>query len=196
MSHTLASQYGRPGFLERSPCTRAALDYADERHAGQRREADGAPFVLHPLEVARLLHDCGYPDHVIAAGVLHDVIEDTDAKRDDLEQRFGRQVAELVAALTDDPTIEDQAERKAALRVQVARAGEEAAVVFAADKVSKARELRMRAGQAALDERAATKLEHYEQSLEMLSELLPGHALVEQLRSELRQLSALPAPGA
>ncbi|HYP48186.1 MAG TPA: HD domain-containing protein [Thermoleophilaceae bacterium] len=186
MSHTLASQYGRPGFLERSPCTRAALDYADERHAGQRREADGAPFVLHPLEVARLLHDCGYPDHVIAAGVLHDVIEDTDAKRDDLEQRFGRQVAELVAALTDDPTIEDQAERKAALRVQVARAGEEAAVVFAADKVSKARELRMRAGQAALDERAATKLEHYEQSLEMLSELLPGHALVEQLRSELR----------
>jgi (p)ppGpp synthase/HD superfamily hydrolase len=191
MSSTLASRYGRLGFLERSPCTSAALDYADERHAGQRREADGAPFVLHPLEVARLLHDCGYPDHVIAAGVLHDVLEATDAKREDLERRFGREVAELVAALTDDPAIEDQAERKAALRAQVASAGEEAAAVFAADKVSKARELRMRAGHAALDMAAATRLAHYEQSLEMLSELLPGHALVEGLRAELELLRPL-----
>ena len=48
-------------------------------HAGQRRQLDGAPFIEHPLEVAAILHDAGAPDHVIAAGILHDTLEKTDA---------------------------------------------------------------------------------------------------------------------
>jgi (p)ppGpp synthase/HD superfamily hydrolase len=186
----------RADFVERSPLTRAALAFADQRHAGQMRDLDDLPFVTHPLEVACLLHEAGYSDEVVAAGVLHDVLEDTDADRGDIETRFGPRVAELVDAVTHDPAIEDETERRAALRRQVARAGECAAVVFAADKVSKAREMRIRAGRGRFERKTdGGKFDHYEASLDMLAELIPGHPLVEQLRLELEAVRALPAGG-
>jgi (p)ppGpp synthase/HD superfamily hydrolase len=67
-----------PSFVEDLPITRRALEFAAREHRGQRRAADRAPFILHPLEVAQLLRGRGYPDTVVAAGVLHDVIEDTE----------------------------------------------------------------------------------------------------------------------
>jgi (p)ppGpp synthase/HD superfamily hydrolase len=185
----------RTDFVQRSPLTRDALAFADERHAGQTRDLDGLPFLTHPVEVACLLHEAGYQDEVVAAGVLHDVLEATDAERSDLEARFGPRVAELVEAVTDDPAIEDDAERKAALRRQVAEAGECAAVVFAADKVSKARELRVRATRGDPGARDCDKFRHYEASLAMLSDLIPDHELVNQLRMELEALQALTAGG-
>jgi (p)ppGpp synthase/HD superfamily hydrolase len=180
-------------FVERSPLTRDALVFAAERHSGQTRDVDGVPFVAHPVEVARLLHEAGYSDEVVAAGVLHDTLEDTDAQRADLERSFGAEVAGLVAAVSDDPSIADEAKRKTALRLQVARAGECAAVIFAADKVSKARELRLRVGRDGLDDAGRAKVHHYAESLAMLAELIPGHSLVDQLRMELEAVSALPA---
>jgi (p)ppGpp synthase/HD superfamily hydrolase len=171
--------------------TRAAVAFADERHAGQRREADGAPFVLHPVEVAWLLHEQGYPDHVIAAGVLHDILENTATDRSELQQHFGADVAELVANLSEDPAIANAVERKGALRRQVARSGPEATAVFAADKISKVRELRARATSAPLDAADLTKLDHYERSYAMLDELMPGDPLVAGLRLELTALHAV-----
>ena len=112
--------------------TLAAVAYAVQQHAGQRRTADGAPFVLHPIEVATLLADVGAPDHVVAAGVLHDTIEKTSTEPDDLRQRFGTLVTALVVALTEDPAISGYNARKAALRDQVQGAGDEALMVFAA----------------------------------------------------------------
>jgi (p)ppGpp synthase/HD superfamily hydrolase len=178
----------RTDFVERSPLTRDALDFAASRHAGQTRDIESIPFVTHPVEVACLLHEAGYSDEVVAAGVLHDVLEDTDVERPELEERFGHAVAALVAAVSDDPSIEDDAERKAALRDQVAHAGDEAAAVFAADKVSKARELRARARHGRFQRSDESKLGHYQASLELLEELIPGHPLVEQLREELGSL--------
>jgi (p)ppGpp synthase/HD superfamily hydrolase len=183
----------RTDFVERSPLTREALNFAASRHAGQMRDGDGGPFVTHPVEVACLLHEAGYSDEVVAAGALHDVLEDTDAELPELEERFGARVAELVAAVSDDPTIDDRARRKAALRDQVARAGECAAVVFAADKVSKARELRARARHGRFQRADEVKLEHYRASLEMLTELIPSHQLVAQLREELEAVHGPPA---
>jgi (p)ppGpp synthase/HD superfamily hydrolase len=182
----------RSDFVERSPLTRDALAFASSSHAGQTRELDSVPFVTHPVEVACLLHEAGYSDEVVTAGVLHDVIEDTDVGHAELERRFGPTVAALVAAVSDDPSIEDHAERKAALRAQVARAGEEAAAVFAADKVSKARELRLRTRHQRFDRKDEARLDHYQASLAMLAELIPKHELVDRLRAELDELHALP----
>ena len=165
------------------PLTSEALAFARERHRGEE--------VWHPFEVAVLLRDAGYPDHVVAAGMLHEVLEDTDADRSELASRFGEPVAELVEALSDDPSIEDVQERRAALRLQVAEAGPTAEAVFAADKVSKARELRLKASRGALDEEGRLKLEHYEESLDMLTRVLPRHELVEQLRLEIESLRAV-----
>jgi hypothetical protein len=104
-------------------------------------------------------------------------------------------VADLVGAVSDDPTIADRAERKAALRRQVAHAGECAAAVFAADKVSKARELRLRRTRGRFAREDSDRIDHYEASLEMLSGLIPGHDLVDQLRMELEAVRALPVSG-
>ena len=96
MGSSLAGTPSGNRFARRSPLTRAALEFADERHAGQRREADGAPFVAHPLEVASLLDEAGYSDEVVVAGVLHDVLENSDTEAAEIEERFGTPVAWLV----------------------------------------------------------------------------------------------------
>jgi (p)ppGpp synthase/HD superfamily hydrolase len=181
----------RTDFVDRSPLTRGALAFAASHHEGQTRDLDDTPFVTHPVEVACLLHEAGYSDEVVAAGVLHDVLEDTDVERGELEERFGSEVARLVAAVSDDPAIEDHAERKAALRRQVAAAGDCAVAVFAADKVSKARELRARTGYGRFERKDEARIEHYRASLEMLDDLMPRHQLVDRLRTELDALHSL-----
>jgi (p)ppGpp synthase/HD superfamily hydrolase len=178
-------------FVDHSPLIRKALDFAANCHEGQTRDAGDVPFVTHPLEVARLLHEAGYSDEVVAAGVLHDVLENTGAERDDLERRFGAEVARLVAAVSDDESIEDYGERKAALRDQVAQAGDCAAAVFAADKISKVRELHARTGNGRFERRDEQRIGHYCASLAMLDEQLPGRSLVDMLRVELDGVHAL-----
>jgi (p)ppGpp synthase/HD superfamily hydrolase len=177
--------------------TLAALAYAVEQHAGQRRTADGAPFVLHPIEVATLLADAGAPDHVVAVGVLHDTIEKTSTQPEDLRQRFGGRIAALVVALSEDPAISGYGARKAALRDQVEAAGDEALMVFAADKVSKARELRMSferaldGGAARRGSRASRKLAHYRHCAELLDGRLAESPLVRSLHHELAGLAVV-----
>jgi (p)ppGpp synthase/HD superfamily hydrolase len=186
-------------FVERSPLTRTALEFAERRHAAQTREIDGdVPLVTHPIEVACLLHEAGYRDEVVAAGVLHDVLEDTDAEAGELQERFGPEVTRLVVEVSDDPSIEDEAERRAALRRQVADDDEHVLAVFAADKISKARELRLRASRrrGRVEPGDRLKLEHYEASLEMLRGRIPNHRFVHQLRRELDQLHSVAGRGA
>ena len=138
-----------PTFVRGLPLTREALAAAGQLHEGQRRDVDGAPFVIHPLEVASLLYNMGHPDVVIAAGVLHDAVEDTAAEVTDLERHFGGEIAALVEAMTEEPDVDDYAERKARLRRQIAEAGPEATAIYAADKVTKVRELRAHAARDA-----------------------------------------------
>jgi (p)ppGpp synthase/HD superfamily hydrolase len=176
---------GIPNSMQGRPKTLVALDYARELHADQRR-GDGTPFILHPREVVALLRDAGAPQHLIAAGALHDVIEKTPATAFDLRRRFGSTIASLVLAVTEDEHIPRYAERKAALRDQVAEAGEEALLLFAADKVSNVRELR----EAAAERRSRKRrLKHYRRCLTLLQERLPESPLVAQLDAELAAIS-------
>jgi hypothetical protein len=194
-----------PTFVDELPQTRAALEYAQRRHAGQR-QGDGTPYLLHPVEVATLLYAAGAPDHLIAAGVLHDVLEKGDVRESDLRHRFGDQITGLVLAVSDDDQITGYAHRKAALRKQVAGAEDEAVALFAADKLSKLRELRH---ETALDAHEghtpvrvrtlrARRLRHYQRSLAMLEQRLPDSPMVQDLRHELdafvRQFATVAAP--
>ncbi|MDQ3676280.1 MAG: HD domain-containing protein [Actinomycetota bacterium] len=179
--------------------TTAALSFASEAHGGQAREADRAPYILHPLEVASMLDGHGFDDAVTAAAVLHDTIEDTEASSAQLRRRFGTRVADLVDALTEAGTHVPEDVRRTALRERVARVDGEAAAIFAADKLSKVRELRIRltCDPGYGDERAAeAKLDHYWKSLEILESTIGAHPLVRQLRFELEMLRALPPRGA
>ena len=77
----------------------AAFDFAFQLHEGQFR-ASGDPYIVHPVAVADLLRDIGASAPVIAAGFLHDVVEDTDLTADQLEQHFGPEVRALVEGVT------------------------------------------------------------------------------------------------
>jgi HD domain len=151
---------------------------------------------MHPLEVASILDRSGYPDYVVAAAILHDVLEDTDSERSELEARFGAAVAELVAAVTDDASIEDEEERKARLTERVRRLGGYPAAVYAADKISKVRELRTVLATGAPREDVEPKLARHRRSLSMLEATIPGSRLVELLRFEIEALEELPPESA
>jgi (p)ppGpp synthase/HD superfamily hydrolase len=188
-----------PSFVAELPLARMALRWASVAHGEQLRDSDRARFIIHPLEVASLLHNAGAGDAVIAAGILHDTVEDTELSRREIERAFGAAVASMVVALTEDPQIERYDQRKAALREQVRAADAEAAAVYAADKVAKVRELRTALtcrppGAEEFDDASKAKLAHYRRSAEMLEQVMPEHALVRQLRFELEMLQMLP-PG-
>jgi (p)ppGpp synthase/HD superfamily hydrolase len=179
-------------FARELPLTRRAIAFARDHHGEQRRDADGAPFLLHPLEVASLLDRSALPDHVIAAAVLHDVLEDTSTEADEIEQRFGSAVGELVVLVSDDESIADEERRKDEVRDRVRAAGGDALAVYAADKVSKVRELRMLIAGGLPAEQAAVKLARYRKSLEMLEQEPVDRRVVELLRFEVEALERLP----
>src|SRR5271167_312073 len=76
-----------------------AWDYCLEHHNGQLR-ASGEPYVLHPLEVAQVLAEMKLDSTAIAAGLLHDAVEDTPVTTEDISARFGEQVAHIVEGVT------------------------------------------------------------------------------------------------
>ena len=172
-------------------------------HAGQVRGFAGDAFIVHPLEVGLLLYDAGARDYVIAAGVLHDTIEKAGVDETELRRRFGARIARLVAVVSEDEAIPGYAQRKAALRRQVAGAGPDALMIFAADKVSKVRELRVtlarlarRREQPARSLLRPRRIAHYHRCLGMLEEQLSESALVGELRTELARLEAVLPPRA
>ncbi len=78
---------------------RKAWDYCLEHHNGQLR-ASGEPYVLHPLEVAQVLAEMKLDSTAIAAGLLHDAVEDTPVTTEDISALFGEQVAHIVEGVT------------------------------------------------------------------------------------------------
>jgi GTP diphosphokinase / guanosine-3',5'-bis(diphosphate) 3'-diphosphatase len=76
-----------------------AFQFAYQLHQGQYRKS-GEPYICHPIAVAGMLHDLGGSAAMIAAGFLHDVVEDTDVTIEDIEQRFGAEVRCLVEGVT------------------------------------------------------------------------------------------------
>lgn len=76
-----------------------AFEFAYNLHEGQRR-ASGEPYIIHPVAVSGLLRDLGGGSAMIAAGFLHDIVEDTNTTADELEQLFGKEVRLLVEGVT------------------------------------------------------------------------------------------------
>jgi GTP diphosphokinase / guanosine-3',5'-bis(diphosphate) 3'-diphosphatase len=76
-----------------------AYRFSEMSHSGQQR-ASGEPYVSHPLEVAGLLVNFKMDATTVTAGLLHDVLEDTETTKSDLEREFGREIAELVDGVT------------------------------------------------------------------------------------------------
>ena len=82
-----------------------AYDFSLQHHQGQTR-ASGEPYLVHPLEVASVLADMRLDTTAIAAGLLHDAVEDTSVTVDDIRTEFGEQVAHIVEGVTKISKIE------------------------------------------------------------------------------------------
>ena len=108
-----------PEFAQDSRLIAEAYEIAVDAHHGSRRRNDTN--IDHPAAVGELLSREGFDDEVVAAGVLHDVVEDTDTEMAEIAQRFGPGVGELVEVMTEDASIEPYEARKAEHRARVAR---------------------------------------------------------------------------
>ncbi len=185
---------------ERSPLVRSALEKARSAHEGQVRNGSGGmSYVEHPIAVAARLDEHGYREEVLAAALLHDVIEDSETELEDLRELFGDEVAGMVGALTDDESIESYRQRKAEHRERVAAAGPEALAIYGADKLTNIRMLRRtyaEEGEAIQDEFKVPidlKAEIWEADLELLREKAPDLPFLDPLEEELSGFRSLRA---
>jgi len=78
-----------------------AKEFAAKAHAGQFRKGTDRPYVEHVFAVGDILENAGYPEEVVVAGILHDVVEDTDCTYEDIEKEFGKAVADIVDGVSE-----------------------------------------------------------------------------------------------
>lgn len=114
-----------------------AANFAADRHRDQRRKGSNAPYINHLLDVANMLCEIGGIDDpkALAAALLHDTIEDTETTKQELLQRFGKPITNLVLEVTDDMSL-PRAERE---RLQIEHAphlSPGAKAIKLADKIS------------------------------------------------------------
>ena len=122
-----------------------AILYASAAHQGMFRKGNQQPYIFHPIEVLSLVSTMTLDDEVLCAAVLHDTVEDTPVTIEDIENKFGKRVAKMVAYETEDKRgnvnkAETWKERKAeAIEVIKGIDDEGAKMVCLADKVSNLR---------------------------------------------------------
>jgi (p)ppGpp synthase/HD superfamily hydrolase len=181
----------------RSDLITRALAKATEAHAGQTRNGSGGlPYIEHPRMVAATLATRDYSDATLAAALLHDVVEDSDTTVEELRAEFGDEVADLVAALSDDESIKSYRDRKDEHRRRVAEVDGDALAIYAADKLTNMTTLHAAIegeGMRVADEYKvplALKLEVWEADAAMLATTGPGLSLLDPLGEAITRLGA------
>lgn len=121
-----------------------ATRFAVEAHAGTERRGKGFPYIIHPMEAAAIVATITPDPEILAAAILHDVVEDTDCTVDELRREFGDRIAELVASESEDPMADLSEEaswhaRKQAAIDRLAQAPHDAKIVAMGDKLSNMR---------------------------------------------------------
>jgi (p)ppGpp synthase/HD superfamily hydrolase len=119
-----------------------ALDFAYQAHDGQCRKGGNIPYIVHLFDVAKYLLYEEAPEAVVIAGILHDTLEDSKTKKQDLIQ-FGNEVIELVGFCTEDGNTIDANDQKETWKTrkehsikELKTATKNQALVFLADKLS------------------------------------------------------------
>lgn len=115
-----------------------AAAFARQAHAGAVRKGTNIPYITHPMETAVIVSLMKDDEEMIAAAMLHDVIEDAGVTPEELEERFGSRVTELVLFETEDKT-GTWSERKSATIARLKGASRENKILTLGDKLSNLR---------------------------------------------------------
>jgi guanosine-3',5'-bis(diphosphate) 3'-pyrophosphohydrolase len=86
--------------IQNQKILKKASEFAKHAHQNQKR-LSGEPFIIHPLNVAKILFEMGFDEKIIAAGLLHDTVEDTGITLEHLRREFGKEIADLVDGVTN-----------------------------------------------------------------------------------------------
>lgn len=119
-----------------------AINFAAKAHDGQMRKSTSIPYITHPFAVGMLLQQLNCSNDVIAAGILHDTIEDTDATYEQLVQEFGEKIAKLVLAASEHDKSLPWEERKQQTIDSLKNASLEEIQIIIADKLHNLRTIR------------------------------------------------------
>lgn len=118
-----------------------AIEFAARAHHGQYRKASPLPYIIHPLNVARILIECGAPDEIVIAAVLHDVVEDTKVTLDQVRAEFGQEVARLVEGMSEPDRKDTWENRKRGTLKFLENAPQDLLLIELADKLDNIREI-------------------------------------------------------
>lgn len=126
-----------------------AFEFAYKKHKGMKRKTSDVPYIVHPMSVAVILMKNLASEDLIAAGLLHDVVEDAQVTFSEIEKKFGKEVTELVNAVSEpmelrttqsDPK-ETWKQRKKHTVTIISNAGTDIKLLSCADKLSNIRDL-------------------------------------------------------
>lgn len=120
-----------------------ALDFSAHKHRDQRRkDADGTPYINHPIALMQVLaEEADLTDaHLLAVAALHDTVEDTDTSFDELTEVFGEEISNTVYELSDNKSL-PKSERKQRQIEYASRLSPAAATVLLADKICNLRDI-------------------------------------------------------
>lgn len=117
-----------------------AIIFAAMKHKEQKRKGTDIPYIVHPMECMQILTACECSENVIIAGILHDTLEDTDTKPQEILENFGADILALVQSESEDKS-KTWKERKQATIDHLAAASEETKIVCFADKLSNIRSI-------------------------------------------------------
>lgn len=123
-----------------------AIIFAVNAHRGMVRKLAESPYITHPMEVAAIASTMTSDEYVLAAAVLHDVVEDTDVTMEEIREEFGERVAFFVAGDTEDklnerPASETWKERKMQTIQHLANCTVEEKIIVLSDKLSNIRSM-------------------------------------------------------
>ncbi|MDR7076914.1 (p)ppGpp synthase/HD superfamily hydrolase [Neobacillus niacini] len=118
-----------------------ALQTASKSHEGQYRKNTDIPYITHPVAVGMMLLKAGYSDEIVAAGVLHDTVEDTPLTLEDIEKEFGAKIANIVEGSSEPDKSLPWIDRKEHTINFLKTASEDIRAVVSADKLHNIRSI-------------------------------------------------------
>lgn len=118
-----------------------AIDFAVRAHRGQYRKGTSIPYVIHPLNVSRILIEANCDASIVVAGILHDTLEDTQVTIQELRAAFGDAVADHVAAVSEVDKSAPWEARKQHTLERLASASQDILLLALADKLDNIRSI-------------------------------------------------------